>query len=111
MHSFSYVRGFPCGGFYTVTSFNEASEDLVFSLSFSCFTVILCCSSVRGEVSEIWVEVQPTLDEAAALSCVQKASGGGGGNSSLVTRQAATGDIYTGGGKLPPWVSGRVSDV
>jgi len=111
MHSFSYVRGFPCGGFYTVTSFNEASEDLGFSLSFSCFTVILCCSSVRGEVSEIWVEVQPRLDEAAALSCVRKASGGGGGNSPLVTRQAATGDIYTGGGKLPPWVSGRVSDV
>jgi len=62
-------------------------------------------------MSEIWVEVQPRLDEAAALSCIRKASGGGGGNSPLVTRQAATGDIYTGGGKLPPWVSGRVSDV
>jgi len=45
------------------------------------------------KLSEIWVEVQPRLDEAAALSCVRKSSGGGGGNSPLVTRQAATGDI------------------
>ena len=30
MHSFSYVRGFSCEGFfYTVTSFNKASEDSV----------------------------------------------------------------------------------
>jgi len=36
MHSFSYVRGFPLEGFfYTVTSFNKASEDSV-SLVLSC---------------------------------------------------------------------------
>jgi len=38
MHSFSYVRGFPCVGFFTVTSFNEASEDLGFYCHFFC-----CC--------------------------------------------------------------------
>jgi len=110
MHSFSYVRGFPYGGFYTVTSFNEASEDMGFHCHFSSFTVILCCSSVRGEVSDVWVEGQPRHTEAAALSCVRKSSGGGGGNSPLVTRQAATGDIKTGGDKLLPRASGRVGD-
>jgi len=93
MHFFSYVHGFPYGGFYTVTSFNEASEDMGFHCNFSSFTVILCCSSVRGEVSDVWVVGQPRLAEAAALSCVWKSSGGGGGNSPLVTRQAATSDI------------------
>ena len=44
-------------------------------------------------MSDIWVEGQPRLDEATALSCVRKSSGGGGGNSPLVTRQVATGDI------------------
>jgi len=70
-----------------------------------------CCRSVLDFLSDVWVEGQPRPAEAAALSCVRKASGGGGGNSPLVTRQATTGDIYTRGGKLPPWVSGRVSDV
>ena len=46
MHSFSYVRGVYCVGFYMVTSFNEASEDLWFHCHVSCFTFILCCSSV-----------------------------------------------------------------
>jgi len=45
------------------------------------------------QLSDIWVEGQPRLDEATVLSCVRKSSGGGGGNSPLVTRQAATGDI------------------
>jgi len=110
---------FPVRVFYTVTSFNEASEDLEFHCYFFyllllvalwIFTVTFCCSSVRGEVSDVWVEGQPRPDEASALSCVWKSSGGGGGNSPLVTRQVATGDIQTGGGKLPPRVSGRVGE-
>jgi len=59
------------------------------------FTVTLCCSSVRGEVSDVWVEGQPRPDEAAALSCVRKSSGGRGGKSPLVTRQVATQGIRT----------------
>jgi hypothetical protein len=39
MHSFSYVRGFPLRVFYTVTSFNEASEDS------RSLTVCYCCLS------------------------------------------------------------------
>ena len=62
----------PMRVFYTVMSFNEASEDLLlwvhcylFSLPLPLvahwvfFTVILCCSSVRGEVSDIWIEASP----------------------------------------------------
>jgi len=67
MHSFSYVRGFPMRFFYTVTSFNEASEDTGFHcicfFSLQLFVAILAvsfspsllrsfASSVRGEVSE-----------------------------------------------------------
>jgi len=61
-------------------------------------------------MSDVWVEGQPRPDEAVALSCIWKSSGGGGGNSPLVTRQVATGDIQTAGGKFPPRVSGRVGD-
>jgi len=93
MHSFSYVRGFASRVFYTVTSFDEVSKDIGFHGHFSSFTVILCCSSVRGVVSDVWVEGQPRPAEAAALSCIRKSSGGAGGYSPLVTRQAATGDI------------------
>jgi len=60
--------------------------------------------------SDVWVESQPRPGKAVALSCVWKSSGGRGGNSPLVTWQVTTDDIQTGGGKLPPRVSGRVGD-
>ena len=44
---------FSLQGFYTFMSFNEASEDLGFHCHFSFLTVILYCSSIRGEVSDI----------------------------------------------------------
>ena len=36
MHSFSYVRDFPMRFFYTVMSFNEASEDTELPMFFLC---------------------------------------------------------------------------
>jgi len=44
------------------------------------------------------------------LSFIQKSSGGRGGNLPLVMQQVASGDIQTGGGKLPSRVSGPVDD-
>jgi len=59
------------------------------------FTVILCCPSVRGEVSDIWIEARPPRADASGRHWVAKVAGRHRPATFDWRRQVATNAIQT----------------